>query len=113
MSLESPKLKFNVVVYFDKTGLELNPPKFIPNCYVTDDGGNGLCACDATEFDQESEDPTKAMMTRIISHAFKYPGIWIEGLNYAGHNSQRIYNHQRWLLTNMSKEELEQTKFYL
>jgi len=115
---EKPCQKFNLVVYYNK-GIHLakrygTQPIFHKNVYIYSDDHNYLYAYDAKKFDVEHEDPVVEMIQRVISTCFKYNGIHVSGLELAMDHKDKgeTFWYQLWLITNLSKEELEKEGWY-
>lgn len=112
---ETPSQKFNLVVYYNK-GKHLSSrfktkPKFYENVYIYSDE-DYLYAYDSSKFGKE-EDCIVAMMRKTIDFSFKYNGIHVSGLEHSDNMTKgETLLYQKWLITNLSREELEKEHWY-
>jgi hypothetical protein len=127
---EKPCQKFNLVVYYHKNQRLIGKgekPIFHENVYIYSGDGGYLYAYDAVKFDkqadsywmsdddEEDEDYTVEIMDQVISTAFKYCGIWVHGLEHVRRDNRDSCEtnwYQTWLITNLSREELEKENWY-
>lgn len=115
MRNEKPCQKFNLVVYY-QNGSRLIKPIFHENVYIYS-SDNYTYASDVVKFDKydddEDEDPTLEMLWKVIDTSFKYNGIHISGLEMGQDKKRRTtFFYQSWLVTNLTREELEKENWY-
>lgn len=113
MRIEKPCQKFNLVVYYEK-GVRLAKPVFHENVYVYS-SDNYTYASDVVKFDKNDEDgdPIVEMLWKVIDTSFKYNGIHISGLEMCHDKKSRTtFFYQNWLVTNLTREELEKENWY-
>ena len=103
---DKPCQKFNLVVYYEN-GKRLKKPLFHENVYIYSEQ-NDIYAYDVVRFDTEQEDQIVEIMYTVINTSFKYNGIYVSGLEIV----KADFCYQHWLITNLSREELEKENWY-
>jgi len=114
---EKPFQAFNLVIYYKENKdlvRQKQPPIFLENVYIYTNDYEELYAYNVENF-TEGEECLVASLKKVISTSFKFPGIFVSGLEYAtGKDSLRageIVWYQKWLITTLSKEALEKETY--
>ena len=117
VSLSESRLLFNLAIWRGPNVIASGKPdEWHENVHIQNDhDGSGVHVFDHAKqlafekFDEEDDqaeepDPIVASHQQVISVSFSVPGIWVKGMSY---EPKQGYVVERWLLTNMTREEFD------